>query len=332
MFPLRDNIPLARFPIVTVALVAINVVVYLLEIRHGGSLFGGPTDTVAVRYGAIPYELTHPGSHCGLVSVQTTQGLASTVVCQGQPGVTGSPPPGQPATWETAFTSMFLHGSFLHIFGNMLFLAIFGPTIEDSMGRMRFVVFYLLGGLVALGAQVLVDPNSTTPTLGASGAIAAVLGGYIVLYPRARILSLVLVIFFATIVEVPAVVLLGFWFVVQLYFGAAGLASPVGSGEGVAYFAHVGGFAFGLVLIRLFVKGRWRKPTLEPTRSVHRADHPRDTDYPSEADYPREADYPSEANYPREADHPRDPDRPSAANFPRRAEYPHEADDPTRTR
>jgi membrane associated rhomboid family serine protease len=298
MFPLKDNIPLARFPIVTVALVAINIVVYLLEIRHGGSFFGGPSDSVSVRYGAIPYELTHPGDHCGLVTVQTPQGLASTVACQGQPGVTGSPPPGQPATWETAFTSMFLHGSFLHIFGNMLFLAIFGPTVEDAMGRLRFVAFYLLGGLIALGAQVLVDPNSTTPTLGASGAIAAVLGGYIVLYPRARILSLVIVIFFVTIVEVPAVLLLGFWFVVQLYFGTAGLASPVGGGEGVAYFAHVGGFAFGLLLIRLFVKGRRRKPTLEPTLPVHQADYPRAASYPSEADYPREANYPHEADDP----------------------------------
>jgi membrane associated rhomboid family serine protease len=160
---------------------------------------------------------------------------------------------------------MFLDGSFLHVFGNMLFLAIFGPTIEDSMGRVRFLVFYLLAGLTELGAQVLVDSNSTTSTLGASGAIAAVLGGYIVLYPRARILSLVLVIFFVTIVEVPAVLLLGFWFVVQLYFGAAGLASSVASGEGVAHFAHVGGFVFGLLLIRLFVRGPRRKPTLDPT-------------------------------------------------------------------
>jgi membrane associated rhomboid family serine protease len=209
---------------------------------------------------------------------------------------------------------MFLHGSFLHIFGNMLFLAIFGPTIEDSMGRVRFLVFYLLGGLVALGAQVLVGPNSTTPTLGASGAIAAVLGGYIVLYPRARILSLVLVIFFVTIVEVPAVLLLGFWFVVQVYFGAAGLASPVGSGEGVAYFAHVGGFAFGLLLIRLFIRGRWRKPTLEPTVPADQVDYVHDAGYPGEANYPSEADYPSEAEHPHEAEHA------------------HEADDPTRTR
>jgi membrane associated rhomboid family serine protease len=261
MFPLKDNIPLARFPLVAIALVAINVLAYLLEIRHGGSFFGGPPTGVAVHYGAIPYELTHPGRHCDLITTPTPGGTFSSVACQGMPGVTGSPP-GQPATWETVFTSMFLHGSFLHIFGNMLFLAIFGPTVEDSMGRVRFLAFYLLGGLIALGAQVLVGPDSTAPTLGASGAIAAVLGGYAVLYPRARILSLVFIVFFVTIVEVPAVFLLGFWFLEQLYFGAAGLASPVGGGEGVAYFAHIGGFAFGLLAIRLFA--RWHKP--EPPR------------------------------------------------------------------
>ena len=149
---------------------------------------------------------------------------------------------------------MFLHASFLHIFGNMIFLAIFGPTVEDAMGRLRFPVFYLLGGLVALGAQVAVDPSSTGPTLGASGAIAAVLGGYILLYPRARVLALVFIVFFFTLIEVPAVFLLGFWFLAQLYLGAAGLAGPVGGGEGVAYFAHIGGFAFGLLVIRLFVR------------------------------------------------------------------------------
>ena len=167
--PLKDNIPLARFPIVTVALVAINVVVYLLEIRHGGSFFGGPAENVAVHYGAIPYELTHPGSHCDLVSTQTLEGTASSVACTGMHGVIGSPP-AQPATWATVFTSMFLHGSFLHIFGNMLFLVIFGPNVEDAMGRLRYLAFYLLGGLVALGAQVLVSPDSTGPRRSAPPA------------------------------------------------------------------------------------------------------------------------------------------------------------------
>jgi membrane associated rhomboid family serine protease len=253
MFPLRDNIPLARFPIVTVVLVAINVVVYLLSIRHGGSFFGGPAENVAVHYGAIPYELTHPASHCDIATAQGVEGVVSTVACQGQPGVSGAPA-SQPATWETALTSMFLHGSFLHIFGNMLFLAIFGPNLEDATGRLRYLAFYVLGGLVALAAQVLVSPDSTAPTLGASGAIAAVLGGYLLLYPRARVLTLVFIVFFVTIVEVPAVLLLGFWFLEQLYFGTAGLASPFGGGEGVAYFAHIGGFVFGLLLIRLFAK------------------------------------------------------------------------------
>ena len=237
------------------------MIAYLLELRHGGSFFGGPTSSVDVHYGAIPYELTHPGKHCGLITERTSEGLFSTVACQGQPGVTGSPG-AQPATWETVFTSMFLHGSFLHIFGNMIFLAIFGPTVEDAMGRLRFPVFYLLGGLVALGAQVAVDPSSTGPTLGASGAIAAVLGGYILLYPRARVLTLVFIVFFFTLIELPAVFLLGFWFLEQLYFSVAGLASPVSGGEGVAYFAHIGGFAFGLLAIRLFVRRGGRERPL----------------------------------------------------------------------
>jgi membrane associated rhomboid family serine protease len=261
MFPLKDNIPLTRFPIVTVVFVAINVIAYLLEIRHGGGFFSGPATSVAVHYGAIPYELTHPGSHCELISAQTLAGSIGQIACQGQPGVTGTPA-AQPATWETVLTSMFLHGSFLHIFGNMLFLAIFGPNVEDAMGRLRYLAFYLLGGLVALGAQVLADPSSTAPTLGASGAIAAVLGGYLLLYPRARVLTLVFIVFFVTIVEVPAVLLLGFWFLEQLYFGLAGLASPLGGGEGVAYFAHIGGFAFGLLAIRLFARRREPEPPL----------------------------------------------------------------------
>jgi membrane associated rhomboid family serine protease len=167
---------------------------------------------------------------------------------------------------------MFLHASFLHIFGNMIFLAIFGPTVEDAMGRVRFPAFYLLGGLIALGAQVAADPGSTAPTLGASGAIAAVLGGYILLYPRARVLALVFIVFFFTLVEIPAVFLLGFWLVEQLYFSLAGLASVGGAGsssEGVAYFAHIGGFAFGLLAIKLFVARRSPRAAPPPSRPVY---------------------------------------------------------------
>jgi membrane associated rhomboid family serine protease len=247
VIPLKDNIPNEHFPLVTVVLIAINVIAYLISIRHGGSFLGGPSNTTVLHDAAIPYDFTHPGSYCTLhTGVDELGNAVSQVECK------HGPYPGQIDTWATAFTAMFMHGGFLHIAGNMLFLAIFGPNVEDAMGPVRFTVFYLLGGLVALAAQVAVDPNSTAPTLGASGAIAAVLGGYILLYPRARVLSLVLIVFFVTIIEVPAVFVLGFWFLEQVYFGAAGLSNPVGGGGGVAYFAHVGGFIFGLVLIRLF--------------------------------------------------------------------------------
>jgi membrane associated rhomboid family serine protease len=256
MIPLKDNIPLTRFPLVTVVLVAINIVAYLISIRHGGGVVNGPSGETVLHDAAIPYDLTHPGKYCTLHTGVEEFGNAVT-----QTECKHGPYPGQISTWESVFSAMFLHGNILHIGGNMLFLAIFGPNVEDAMGRVRFTVFYLLGGIVALAAQVLVGPNSTAPTLGASGAIAAVLGGYIVLYPRARILSLVFIVFFVTIIEVPAVFLLGFWFLEQLYFGSANLTNPVGGGGGVAYFAHVGGFVFGLLAVRLLARNR---PTPAP--------------------------------------------------------------------
>jgi membrane associated rhomboid family serine protease len=143
---------------------------------------------------------------------------------------------------------MFMHGGLLHLGGNMLFLWIFGNNVEDSMGYPRFLAFYLLGGLAATAAQVAIDPSSTVPTLGASGAIAAVLGGYAVLYPRARVLTLIFIIIFVTVIELPALLVLGVWFLLQLLDASA---QPL-QGGGVAYFAHIGGFIFGLLMIRLF--------------------------------------------------------------------------------
>ena len=249
MIPIKDNIPTDRFPFVTLALVLVNVFVYLLAIAHGGSFFGGPDAHELVKYGAIPYALTHPGKHCGIVSLGSQLGIA----CQGQPGVVGSPT-GVLPTWETVLSSMFMHASILHIAGNMLFLWIFGNNVEDAMGRVRFLAFYLLGGLAALALQVAVDPSSAAPTIGASGAIAAVLGGYIVLYPRAKVLTFVFIILFFTVIELPALVMLGLWFAEQALFGAMGLTSPLGNSGGVAYFAHVGGFVFGALVIRLVAK------------------------------------------------------------------------------
>jgi membrane associated rhomboid family serine protease len=145
---------------------------------------------------------------------------------------------------------MFLHGSLLHLGGNMLFLWIFGNNIEDSMNRLIFVVFYLLGGLAALGLQVAIDPDSLIPTVGASGAIAGVLGAYARLYPRARVVTVIIIIIFFTIVTLPALLVLGLWFLLQLL---PAFSEPIGNtGGGVAYFAHIGGFLFGVLAIKLF--------------------------------------------------------------------------------
>ncbi|HEX5620991.1 MAG TPA: rhomboid family intramembrane serine protease [Solirubrobacteraceae bacterium] len=239
MFPLRDNIPTERFPLVTVALIVANVIVYVffqdgrLGLPDNG--FGGdwPTPT----YALIPCEVT------GSDPCQTA--------------------PGGPSTIVTLFTSMFMHGSILHLGGNMLFLWIFGNNVEDSMGPIKFILFYVLGGLAADAGQILVDSGSDIPTLGASGAVAGVLGGYLVLFPRARVVTLVFIIFFFTILELPAIFFLGIWFLQQALFGYLDLFQPSGGGGGVAYFAHIGGFVFGLLAIRLFASERRRRRQLD---------------------------------------------------------------------
>src|SRR4051812_38065510 len=241
VLPLKDNIPTRRPAILTIAIIAACVFVYFF-LQHGG--IGGPSDNSVVKFSAIPYEITHPGKHCALVE-------SGQIACEGQSGVSGNAP-SQPNTWLTILFAMFMHGGLLHLGGNMLFLWIFGNNVEDSMGRPRFLAFYLLGGLAATAAQVAVDPSSTSPTLGASGAIAAVLGGYALLYPRARVLTLIFIIIFVTVIELPALLVLGLWFLLQL--ASAGANGDLGSGGGVAYYAHIGGFVFGMLLIRMFAK------------------------------------------------------------------------------
>jgi membrane associated rhomboid family serine protease len=187
------------------------------------------------------------------------------IVCQGTPeysqakqagaeGLAPFQPLDGPAWWVTLFTSMFMHGGLLHIGFNMLFLWIFGNNVEDSMGRPRFLLFYLLAGVVAGYAQSLLDVDSTVPQIGASGAVAGILGGYLLLHPHARVLTVVIVIFFVTLIEVPALAFLALWLALQ-FLGQFG-TSEVAGGGGVAYFAHVGGFAFGLAAIKLFTSGR----------------------------------------------------------------------------
>jgi membrane associated rhomboid family serine protease len=257
VFPLKDNIHKDHFPLVTVILIAINVLVYLLAVRHGGSIVSGPSPGVEDRYSLIPYALTHPQSHCQLLSARTVVGEVAEVNC-GRPvanGAEGITTASLLPAWQTVISSMFMHADIEHIGFNMLFLGIFGPTIEDALGRSRFLAFYLAGGLVAVATQVAANPGSSVPMLGASGAIAAVMGGYIMFYPRARILTLVLVFFFVTLIEVPAIAFLGIWFALQVF--EAELTSK-GSGGGVANFAHIGGFVFGLAMIHALA--RHRKP------------------------------------------------------------------------
>jgi membrane associated rhomboid family serine protease len=253
VFPLRDNIPTERTPYVTIVLIVANVLAYFF-FQHGTITLGDPGGQAYLRNlvenATIPYELTHWGQHC---------------VIQGQNIACGkvANPPGYAPTWEEPFLSMFMHGGLLHLGGNMLFLWIFGNNVEDSMGPARYFLFYILGGLAATALQVIVSPNSAVPNIGASGAIAAVLGGYLVLFPRARVVTFVFIIFFFTIVELPAIIFLGIWIAQQALFGYLGLTDGGADGGGVAYFAHIGGAAFGLVAIKVFASEARRRRQLE---------------------------------------------------------------------
>jgi membrane associated rhomboid family serine protease len=216
VLPIRDNVPTRTFPVVTVTLIAINVAVWLL--------YQLPNLDRSVHDLAF-----HPCEVNG----------SCQQIDKGWP--------------LTAITSMFMHGSWLHLGGNMLFLWIFGNNVEDAMGRLRFLVFYFLGGIAATTLQTFVTFNwgspgdTAVPNLGASGAISAVLGAYLVLLPSASVLTLV----FYLLIEIPAILFLGIWFLFQLWQGGYAVTHPE-SGGGVAFFAHVGGFAFGLLTVRLF--------------------------------------------------------------------------------
>jgi rhomboid family protein len=252
LFPIKDNIPTERTPFVTIGLIVANVLMYFL-FQHGTITLGEPSTRAFLvnlyQNAAIPFELTHWSQHC-LISGQQ-------VGCANIPNPSGYAP-----TWATPFLSMFMHGGLLHLGGNMLFLWIFGNNVEDSMGRVKFVVFYVLGGLAATALQVIVGPSSMVPNIGASGAIAAVLAGYLVLFPRARVVTLIFIVFFFTFLELPAILFLGIWIAEQVAFGALGLTNGGGGGGGVAYFAHIGGFAFGLLAIKLFASEQRRQHAL----------------------------------------------------------------------
>ena len=220
MIPLRDANPTRRLPVVTITLVAACAIAFAWEL--GVLAQGG--DAALARFvddhGVVPAELVAALGRGDLVSGPVLD----------------------------VFTSMFLHAGWLHLLGNLLYLWIFGNNVEDRMGRPTYLVFYLLGGVAAVAAQTLIDPSSEVPMIGASGAISAALGAYLVLYPRARVQSLVFLGFFYQLIAVPAVIVLGFWFVLQVVDGIGSLGATTGADGGVAVFAHIGGFLVGAVL------------------------------------------------------------------------------------
>jgi membrane associated rhomboid family serine protease len=242
MFPLSDDNPTLRTPVVTIALlIALGAIFIFVQ---GG---GFTTDLAAsvCNYGMVPGELT------GLAPVGLAVPLGQNLACVVDR---------DPINFWTPITSMFLHGGWLHLLGNGLYLWIFGNNVEDSMGRFRFILFYLLCGLAAAAAQVWIDPGSPIPTVGASGAIAGVLGAYVVLYPRVRVNILFFFVIFIRVIPLPAWTVLFWWFGTQLLSGLPQLNRlHPGVSEGVAYWAHIGGFVAGAVLVKLFERGDYKR-------------------------------------------------------------------------
>ena len=217
MLPLKDDIPSYKKPVVTTLLIGINVLVFLYQFSLGPGV-----ERFVLKYGAIPYHVTHLGevAHYATFPVPLT-----------------------------LFTAMFLHGGFLHLLGNMLYLWIFGDNVEDRLGRFKFILLYLISGLAASFSHILTSPKSTVPMIGASGAIAGVLGAYMVAFPYARVLTMVFFGFFVRIIRIPAFFVLGFWFILQLIYALPSLGAQ--NAGGVAFFAHIGGFLSGILLFYL---------------------------------------------------------------------------------
>lgn len=216
MIPIRDQIPTQRVPVVNYVLIAVNIIVYIVQ-----WLAGPYQETLVYQFALIPVQLT-TGPDLGDIA--------------------------------DIFTGMFMHAGLAHLGGNMLYLWIFGDNVEDSMGPGKYLLFYLVGGVVASLAHILTNPTSQIPTVGASGAIAAVLGAYLVLYPQSRVATLIPLGLYMRVTMLPAIIVLGLWFVLQLFSGVMSLGGPdVG---GVAFWAHIGGFVAGMVLAKLFANRR----------------------------------------------------------------------------
>jgi membrane associated rhomboid family serine protease len=231
VLPIRDENPRVHPPIATVVLISLNVATWVLLQGLGSEVTLARSICV---YGLVPGDLLHSAP----IGTQVDMGSGLLCVLDGQ------------SNWSTIFSSMFMHGGWLHLLGNMWFLWIFGDNVEDAMGHVRFLAFYLLCGLAAAGAQIYVDSTSTMPMVGASGAIGGVMGAYALLYPRAHVHMFVFLGFYMTTIAVPAIYMLGYWFLLQLLSGLPRLGGE--SLGGVAFWAHVGGFVAGLAFVMPF--------------------------------------------------------------------------------
>ena len=253
MIPLWDNVATLRRPIVTWLIIVVNVAVFVFSIAQSdqtvrrydgdGIVAISGFDAITLKYGFTPCEVE---SECARPNYgETLRAGSSDTADVAKVRVDRAP------VWITLLSAMFMHGGWLHLIGNMLFLFVFGNNVEDAMSRGAFLLFYLLGGLAASLTQFAIDTASEVPNIGASGAIAGVLGGYVLLHPRARVLTAIPLLVFVYLAELPAVLVLLTWFGLQVLNGSAGLVNP-GASFGVAYFAHIGGFVAGFLLVRLF--------------------------------------------------------------------------------
>ncbi len=232
--PIRDDVPTVNKPVFTITLIVINSLVFLISVMFGQQGF----HLITYQYGFIPYELWN--------SVELTPGLAAS-------------------PYLTMFTSMFMHGGWMHLIGNMLFLWIYGNNVEDYFGKVRFLLFYILSGLSAIAVYSLFGASTQIPLVGASGAIAGVMGAYMVLYPKAKV-TVLIIFFFIQFIALPAKIVLGFWFIYQFFMALVDSST----GGGVAWMAHVGGFIFGWGLLKILIKFRGRGPTATDGQRIYR--------------------------------------------------------------
>ncbi|MEN3335027.1 MAG: hypothetical protein V7641_4392 [Blastocatellia bacterium] len=257
LFPIGDdNQGRLTKPFVVYAIIAINLLIFLVLQQAGTE--GGERFTYG--YSVVPYEITHGVDLTEPVVIKDSRAVESGPRSRlGQQPLAIPEAPGPSPIYLTLLTAMFMHGGWMHILGNMLYLWIFGDNIEDNFGHVKFVIFYLICGFAASFAQIAAAPSSPIPSLGASGAIAGVLGAYLVMFPRNRVRNIVFLGFFITTIELPAVIVLGFWIVIQIFSQYTASFSHTAESGGVAYMAHIGGFATGLLLSFIFRNRQTRR-------------------------------------------------------------------------